>query len=265
MSAAPDSLGATFDGDLYAAATAHHRAHDSEITSGLDLAPGARVLDVGCGVGDLTLALWQVVQPGGTVVGLDVSASVLERAAATAGERAGLSWVHAPAQDVAQAVEPGCADAVVSVAALHWVPGDDQQRVLDGIARVLRPEGRLRVDMGGAGQMARAFAVLDQVSASHGGGPCPLFFPGAATYRGLAETAGLAVDRCELVVQDRDLVDADGVEAWLVSQVLPAYRPSVPDAAWEGFVAEAVSRVRAAQPDHVARYVRLRMAAHRPG
>ena len=265
MSAGPDSLGATFDGNLYATATAHHRAHDHEVTGGLDLAPGSSVLDVGCGVGDLTLALWDAVQPGGTAVGLDVSASVLERAAAAAGDRRGLTWVRAPAQDVASATEPDSVDAVVSVAALHWVPGDDQQRVLAGIATVLRPGGRLRLDMGGAGQMAQAFAVLDEVSASHGGGPCPLFFPDAATYRSLAESAGLVVDRCALVAQDRDLVDADGVEAWLVSQVLPAYRPSVPDAAWDAFVVEAVSRVRAAQPDHVARYVRLRMAAHRPG
>ena len=261
----PDSLGAGFDGTLYAAATGHHRAHDGEVLDGLDLAPGDRVLDVGCGVGDLTLALWEAVQPGGTVVGLDVSASVLERAAAAAGDRPGLSWVRAPAQDVARAAGPDSADAVVSVATLHWVPGGDQQQVLAGIARVLRPGGRLRLDMGGAGQLADVFAVLDRVSAAHGGGPCPLFFPDAATYRALAESAGLVVQRCELVAQRRDLGDADGVDAWLVSQVLPAYRPSVADDVWDAFAAEAAAQARTAMPDHVAAYVRLRLAAHRPG
>lgn len=260
-----ESLGATFDGDRYASATAHHRARDAETLHGLDLAPGDRVLDVGCGVGDLTLALWEAVQPGGTVTGLDVSASVLERAAAGAGERPGLSWVHAPAQDVARASEPGSADAVVSVAALHWVPGADHHRVLTGIARALRPGGRLRVDMGGAGQLAEVLAVLDEVSASHGGAPCPLFFPDADTYRALAGTAGLVVERCELVDQRRDLGDARAVSAWLGSQVLPAYRPGIADQEWDAFEVRADARVRAAMPDHVAAYVRLRLAAHRPG
>lgn len=265
VGASGTSLGATFDGALYATATAHHRAHDHEVLHGLGLAPGDRVLDVGCGVGDLTLSLWEAVQPGGTVTGLDVSASVLEQAAAGAGERQGLSWVHAPAQDVARAVEPGRVDAVVSVAALHWVPGGDHPRVLSGIAGVLRPGGRLRVDMGGAGQLAEVLAVLDELSVDHGGAPCPLYFPDADTYRALAQDAGLVVERCALVSQSRDLGGADAVDAWLTSQVLPAYRPGIAEQAWEAFAVEATSRVRAAMPDHVAAYARLRLTARRPG
>ncbi len=259
-----DSLGARFDGTLYAAATAHHRAHDAELLDGLTLGPGSCVVDVGCGIGDLTLSLWEAVQPGGAVAGLDVSASVLERAAASAGQRQGLSWVLGSAQEVADLLEADSADAVVSVATLHWVPGDDQQRVLAGIARVLRPGGRLRLDMGGSGQLAEVFAVLDGVSAEHGGGPCPLFFPESDTYRTVAEGAGLAVEGCALVPQERDLGDAAGVRAWLHSQVLPAYRPSVGERVWDAFAEEAEARVHAVMPDHVAAYVRLRLAAHRP-
>ena len=42
--------------------------------------PGERALDVGCGAGATTLALARSVQPGGAVVGVDVSAPLLERA-----------------------------------------------------------------------------------------------------------------------------------------------------------------------------------------
>ncbi|MGD9762321.1 MAG: class I SAM-dependent methyltransferase [Candidatus Binatia bacterium] len=44
--------------------------------------PGERALDVGCGCGEATLELARRVAPGGAVTGIDVSAPMLERAAA---------------------------------------------------------------------------------------------------------------------------------------------------------------------------------------
>ena len=41
-------------------------------------APGERLLDVGCGSGQTSLALGQAVDAGGTVVGLDVSQPLLD-------------------------------------------------------------------------------------------------------------------------------------------------------------------------------------------
>jgi len=48
------------------------------------IAPGERVIDVGCGCGDTTIALGRRVGPVGRVLGVDVSAPMLERAAETA-------------------------------------------------------------------------------------------------------------------------------------------------------------------------------------
>lgn len=57
-----------------------------------EIRAGARVLDVGCGCGDTTIALARRVGPAGEVVGVDISAPMLERAATRARE-AGLSQV----------------------------------------------------------------------------------------------------------------------------------------------------------------------------
>ena len=58
-----------------------------------ELGRGDDVLDVGCGVGTITVDLAERVQPG-RVVGVDMAESVLETARATAEERrvANVEW-----------------------------------------------------------------------------------------------------------------------------------------------------------------------------
>jgi SAM-dependent methyltransferase len=58
--------------------------------------PGERVLDVGCGCGDTTMALADAAGASGTVVGLDVSAPLLEVAARS--RRDNVQFVRADAQ-----------------------------------------------------------------------------------------------------------------------------------------------------------------------
>ncbi|HEY8516322.1 MAG TPA: methyltransferase domain-containing protein [Candidatus Binatia bacterium] len=49
--------------------------------------PGMRVLDLGCGRGDVTVELARLVAPGGAAVGIDADGAVLEHARALARER----------------------------------------------------------------------------------------------------------------------------------------------------------------------------------
>lgn len=56
------------------------------------LKPGMRVLDVGCGPGKTTAVLHELVQPGGSVVGLDFSPQRLSYAREHYGSRPGLEF-----------------------------------------------------------------------------------------------------------------------------------------------------------------------------
>jgi trans-aconitate 2-methyltransferase len=254
----------TFDGALYAANTAHHRAHDDEVLAGVPLTPGTRVLDLGCGSGDFTSSLVPLVTPGGRVVGLDVSPSQVAHARAN---HAPAEFVVGRAQDVGVLFPPASFDVVVSVATLHWVPAVDQPAVLAGVASALRDGGVLRIDMGGAGQIEAARAVLDQVSARFGGPSSPWYFPSPEDYRPLLDAAGFSVLRLRLLRQRRAFRDRAAFEGWLRSQVLPAYLPRIAPDVRTSFVQacldEGEARLRRPDGGYDQDYVRLDVLAGR--
>lgn len=107
----------------------------------LGLAAGSRVLDVGCGPGRHALAL---AERGIEVVGIDISQRFVDLAAASAADVAGATFLRLDARSLAF---EGEFDAAVSLCqgAFGLVgPGPDEE-VLAGMARALRPGGRIAV------------------------------------------------------------------------------------------------------------------------
>jgi SAM-dependent methyltransferase len=109
----------------------------------LDLEPGLSVLDLACGHGELANRL---AARGCRVTGLDSSQVFLDRAradAAAAGVR-----VEYVAGDMRQIPWTGRFDRVINWSTAFGYFDDTTNRgVLDGIARVLRPGGRLAMDL----------------------------------------------------------------------------------------------------------------------
>jgi trans-aconitate 2-methyltransferase len=100
--------------------------------------PGGRVVDLGCGTGELTKELHARLGAAETV-GIDSSPSMLERASEFAG--AGLRFEEG---DIAT-WEPAPYDVVFSNAALHWLP--DHRRLLARLTRAMPSGSQLAVQV----------------------------------------------------------------------------------------------------------------------
>lgn len=98
---------------------------------------GMRVLDVGCGTGDVALLAADLVGPGGQVLGIDRSGRMIE-AARDRALAAGVANVTFKARDI-DAPSAGPFDAIVGRRVLMYHP--DPARAVRDLAASLRPGG----------------------------------------------------------------------------------------------------------------------------
>jgi SAM-dependent methyltransferase len=105
--------------------------------------PGSVVVDLGCGAGTDLLIAAQMTGPTGRVIGVDMTATMLERARQSATEM-GLGNVELHESLIeALPLDDASVDVVISNGVIDLVP--DKDAVFDEIDRVLRPGGRLQL------------------------------------------------------------------------------------------------------------------------
>jgi 2-polyprenyl-3-methyl-5-hydroxy-6-metoxy-1,4-benzoquinol methylase len=102
--------------------------------------PGARVVDLGCGTGQVSLPL---ARRGAQVLAVDVSPAMTRKLRAEA-SRAGLASLDGLAMPIEELVLPQeSVDLIVSSYALHHLRDPDKARLVSAAFGWLRPGGRL--------------------------------------------------------------------------------------------------------------------------
>lgn len=208
-------------------------------------APRERVLDVACGTGLVSLAAARAVGPEGLVVGVDISARMVEAARERA-LRAGIGHAAFDRMDAEHLELPGAAfDVVTCALGLMYLP--DPERAVREMLRQLRPGGRLVLAVWGERSRCGWAPVFPIVDAEVRSEVCPLFFrlgqPDALA-RLCTTLGGVAVEETRLAVM-LDYADADEAsDAALVGGPVAL--------AWSRFDAAVRARVRRAYLDAIA-------------
>jgi trans-aconitate methyltransferase len=219
----------------------------------LDPRPAERILDLGCGDGALTA---KIASFGAKVKGVDSSESMVAGAQA---QGIDAQVISADALDFDHEF-----DAVFSNAALHWMRNQDT--VLAGVHRALKPGGRFVAEMGGHGNIAAIQVALLAVFSKHGLNATEAehnYFPTPASYESRLRHHGFDVHYIELLPRPTPLPET-GMRGWLETFRRGLFE-HLPEAEREEALKETVQLLKPVLCDDLGKwtadYVRLRFLA----
>ncbi len=222
----------------------------------LQPAKGERILDVGCGTGQLT---HKIAESGAQVTGIDSSPDMIGQA------RQNYPAIKFVLGDAAAMQFDSEFDAVFSNAALHWML--NPAAVANAMFRALQPGGRLVAEMGGKGNIRCIEEALETVLSGRGLTPASRnYFPSVGQYSVLLETAGFEVRMAQLFDRPTPLEGEQGMANWLLQFRGYSFQ-GLSAADREKALAEVVEHLRSAlYRDHqwFADYRRLRIVAAKP-
>jgi len=216
----------------------------------IEAVPGGRVVDLGCGTGELTVELHRATGAVATL-GVDSSAAMLDEAAKHAG-----NGVRFEAGDLATFEPGGEYDVVLSNAALQWVP--DHAAVLARWTAGMREGAQLAVQVP-ANPDHPAHYVADDVAreapfADAFDGPLPadplheVLAP--AAYSALLDELGYRDQHVRLQVYGLHFPTTADVAEWTKGTALTRFRRALPPDLYDRFVDRYRARLVEVAGDH---------------
>ncbi|MBL3658628.1 class I SAM-dependent methyltransferase [Fulvivirga sediminis] len=183
--------------------------YGNSLISLLNPQPGERILDVGCGTGELT---YEISKLGAEVKGIDLSEDMIKRA------KEKYPNVPFSTKDAAHFHFKHAFDAIFSNAALHWVK--NYQGAIKSMYSSLKHGGRIVLEFGGKGNVDTIIRQLktelkradyDQAAALE-----PWYFPSIGEYAAELEKEGFEVTLAQLYERPTQLADQEkGIEDWI--------------------------------------------------
>lgn len=174
------------------------------------LAPtqGEKILDLGCGTGDLAEKL---TEKGAIITGIDQSSNMITQAQEKY-PHIDFQVKNANNLDFYEAF-----DAVFSNAALHWIK--TPQDVIRSVYNALKPGGRFVAEFGGYGNIAPILKAILRQAEEEGeqisNDTIPWYFPSIGEYTSLLEEQGFLVTYALLHDRPTALAGEEGLRNWL--------------------------------------------------
>ena len=221
----------------------------ADLIARVALAAPRTIVDLGCGVGNVTRLLaerW----PDARITGVDNSAAMLERAREGTRDNARFEWVEA---DVGAFAPPNGVDLIFSNAALHWL--DDHASLLPRLFALVAPSGALAVQMPSNFGAPSHTALVEVATSARwhervGALVRPAPVLSAADYFALLAPQARSVDAWTteyLHVLPRSAGSHPVVE-WTRGTALTPFLAALDDDAQRAFVAEYAARIVSAYP-----------------
>lgn len=179
--------------------------------------PGERILDLGCGTGQLTAKIAMRLRGHEAIAddkiqGIDNSPAMIEKA------RQNYPYLQFTIADARNFDLDEPCDAVFSNAALHWVKQPD--RAIACIYQALKPGGRFVAEFGGKGNVKAIanslYSALDAIGCPASREVNPWYFPSIGEYANLLEAQGFDVTYATLCDRLTPLEDGEiGMANWI--------------------------------------------------
>jgi trans-aconitate 2-methyltransferase len=242
MTAASPPPADTWDPTTYHRFRAERRQPFDDLLSMVQPVPGGRVVDLGCGSGELTAEVHRQVGAAETV-GIDRSANMLEQAVDLGGE--GLRFEQG---DLAQWSAPVPVDVVFANASLQWVP--DHPGLLEHLTRQLTDHCQLAVQVP-ANFDHPTHTIADRIGQTYGMDPVARFeaILTPEGYAGLLDRLGYDHIDTRLQVYVHRLPDTASVIEWVKGTLLTQYRRELGETTYEEFLGRYRDELLAALGD----------------
>ncbi|GAB2584357.1 class I SAM-dependent methyltransferase [Spirosoma areae] len=168
--------------------------------------PGERILDLGCGSGELTQ---RIAERGVQVIGIDSSADMLTKAHRQFPE------LELYQMDATEFLVDEPVDAIFSNAVLHWVA--DYEAAVRHMAKALKSGGRLVIEFGGKNNVCSIVEAVARRLREYGHTFSPFwFFPSIGEYTPILERYGFTVQLAQYYDRDTLLTDPEtGLTDWI--------------------------------------------------